>query len=428
MSEVKKLIISRKKIDQHGNEYALIKISSNHTKRPEIRVLKFKKSPKKSKSKSKPNNEENTSTKTYSSHAGRIPKKLKEKSNSEIVKKNLKGNISNSPIKKNYIFNNLIQTFNNPSKNRNVIIFNLPSSNNYNYTQNIQSVNSTYLNNPNLNNYVYSFNSSRKKILQRNKSEFLRTDFHHNTDYLKSEFIKKIDNLNNRINILTKTKRDYNKNIKNLKLKESKLKNKKVNGLKEKQNFKNDKYKAKCITEGKKQINNIIKNTNKDTKKKVNEINIKKEILKRRNMAKVENKNKIHNLKKENVKNRFNYLKSKKKEENTKNQRRIFKNFSTNKFNNIYSFTKTMIEEDFKDIEELKKKYEKLKLLDKEYSEGIKQINKWDGKRSFSPLFFNLLTKKNLAYNKIELDPKKVISNKNSIEKNLIEKMKQNIN
>ena len=50
MSEVKKLIISRKKIDQHGNEYALIKISSSQTKRPEIRVIKFKKSPTKDKS------------------------------------------------------------------------------------------------------------------------------------------------------------------------------------------------------------------------------------------------------------------------------------------------------------------------------------------------------------------------------------------
>ena len=69
MSEVKKLIVSRKKKDQHGNEYALIKISSSQTKRPEIRVIKFKKSPKKTKVKLT-NNEENSSIiKTYSSKA-----------------------------------------------------------------------------------------------------------------------------------------------------------------------------------------------------------------------------------------------------------------------------------------------------------------------------------------------------------------------
>ena len=51
MSEVKKLIISRKKIDSKGNEYALMQISSNQQKRPEIRVLKFRKSAKKSKKK-----------------------------------------------------------------------------------------------------------------------------------------------------------------------------------------------------------------------------------------------------------------------------------------------------------------------------------------------------------------------------------------
>ena len=72
MSEVKKLIITRKKTDPKGNEYALMKISSAKAKRPEIRVIKFRKTPIKSKSKLD-NNEENLSaTKIY-------PKKKKKK-------------------------------------------------------------------------------------------------------------------------------------------------------------------------------------------------------------------------------------------------------------------------------------------------------------------------------------------------------------
>ena len=67
MSEVKKIIISRKKIDQHGNEYALMKISSSQQKRPEIRVLKFRKSSKSSKRKKRINDEESSTSKTISS-------------------------------------------------------------------------------------------------------------------------------------------------------------------------------------------------------------------------------------------------------------------------------------------------------------------------------------------------------------------------
>ena len=42
MNEVKKLIISRKKIDQNGNEYALMKITSNLQKSPVKRIIQFK--------------------------------------------------------------------------------------------------------------------------------------------------------------------------------------------------------------------------------------------------------------------------------------------------------------------------------------------------------------------------------------------------
>ena len=63
MSEVKKVIISRKKIDSKGNEYALMEISSNMQKSKEKRIIKFKKSPKKSKSKRKEKEENSTTTK-----------------------------------------------------------------------------------------------------------------------------------------------------------------------------------------------------------------------------------------------------------------------------------------------------------------------------------------------------------------------------
>ena len=114
MSEVKKIIMSRKKIDNKGNEYALIKISSNQQKRPEIRVIKFKKSPKKSRPKKLKNDENSSATKS------------EKISNKELLKQNLKSNKIDSPTARDSKFKSFISTFNTPSKIKYSFIYNSP--------------------------------------------------------------------------------------------------------------------------------------------------------------------------------------------------------------------------------------------------------------------------------------------------------------
>ena len=108
MSEVKKLIITRKKTDPKGNEYALMKISSAKTKRPEIRVIKFKRTPKKSKSKFDNNEEKLSATKTYPS---KVNKKI-DMPNKETLKKKLRTKMTDSPLTKSTKLNSFISIFN----------------------------------------------------------------------------------------------------------------------------------------------------------------------------------------------------------------------------------------------------------------------------------------------------------------------------
>lgn len=431
MSEVKKIIISRKKVDQKGNEYALIKISSNQSKRPEIRVIKFKKSPKKSKTKL--NNDDNSlTTKTYSSQAGIIPNKQKQNSNRESLKKNLKTKVSDSKMIKNYKFSSFISSFNTNSatKNKNFYIFKSPVPNKFQYIQNNQINDFKYLNHPNLNNYLYSFSNNKNKLLTRNNSEAFKTEGNYNPNNLKSEFIKKRENLNNRIMILAKKNNEYYSKLNNLKQKESKLNNIRIKKIKEKQQLKNAKYKTKFETEVKKQIINEMKEINKDKKKAANEINLKEKKIKKSNILNEQKKikNIIKKTKEEDYqKNRYNYLKIRKEEEILKNRRRKRKmNLSINKnVKNNLSFNKTMIEDDFKEIDQLKRKYEILKLLNREYNDYIRQINYLDGKRTFTPLSFNRFTKKYFSRSLIEQTPKAIISQDNSTEKNLVKTVKR---
>ena len=194
MSEVKKLIVSRKKKDQHGNEYALIKISSNQTKRPEIRVIKFKKSPKKTKSKLANNEENSPITKTYSSKA---INKEKEAINREILNKDLQSIITDSPTTRRTKFNSFISNFNTASKGKNSFIYKLPKQ--YVLPTNL---NLLYSNITNLNNGFHNKNESKL----RNNSEAYKTEYTFGNENFQKEFKKKRENLNNKILILAKKK------------------------------------------------------------------------------------------------------------------------------------------------------------------------------------------------------------------------------
>ena len=180
MSEVKKLIVSRKKKDQHGNEYALIQISSNQTKRPEIRVIKFKKSPKKQKNKLSNNEENSSTTKAYSS---KIVNKEKETTNRENLKKDLQSNIIDSPTTRRTKFNSFISNFNTTSKGKNSFIYKSPK-------QHIHPTNLNFLNpnNINLRNGFHNKNGS----VARNSSGTYKTEYTFGNEHFQKEFKKKI--------------------------------------------------------------------------------------------------------------------------------------------------------------------------------------------------------------------------------------------
>ena len=422
MSEVKKLIVSRKKKDQHGNEYALIQISSNQTKRPEIRVIKFKKSPKKTKVKLT-NNEENSSIiKTYSSKA---LNKEKEPTNREILKKDLQSNITISATTRRTKFNSFISNFNITSKGKNSFIYKLPK-------QNVQPTNLNFLypNNTDLSNGFHNKNESKL----RNISEAFKSECTFGNEHFQKEFKKKRENLNNKILILAKKSRDYYTKINNLKLKESKLNIIKIKKNKEKEMIRSAKSKKKDETEYKKQIINEIKEIKKDKKKAAKEINLKENKLKKNNIKNEQNKMKkmIKISRKEDYqKNRYNYLKIRKEEENMKNKRQRWANLSASKkIDGHFSLAKTMIEDDFKEIGELKRKYEILKLLNKEYNDYMKEI-KVDGikrntKRTFTPLSFNRFMRKYFSYNNIEPTSRNIISSETSVEKRINKRVNRN--
>ena len=413
MSEVKKLIVSRKKKDQHGNEYALMQISSNQTKRPEIRVIKFKKSPKKQKNKLSNNEENSSTTKAYSSKA---VNKEKEATNRVILKKDLQSNITDSPTTRRTKFGSFISNFNTTSKGKNSFIYKSPK-------QYIHPTNLNFLY-PNITNLSNGFHN-KNGLLARNNSEAYKTESTFGNENIQKEFMKKRENLNNKILILAKKSRDYYSKINNMKLKESKLNFIKIKKNKEKEKIRSAKSRNKYETEYKKQIINEIKEINKDKKKTSKEINLKENKLKSNNIKIEQNKMKkmIKISKKENYqKNRYNYLKIRKEEEKLKNKRQRWANLSSNKkIDGHFSFAKTMIEDDFKEIGELKRKYEILKLLNMEYNDYMKEIKEYgtkrNNKRTFTPLSFNRFMRKYFSYNSIEPTSRQIMSSETSVEK-----------
>ena len=418
MSEVKKLIISRKKIDQHGNEYALIKISSNQQKRPEIRVVKFKKSPKKSKPKKQDNNDNSISTNKYSSKSGKILNEPKNPLNSQIMSKNVKSKICDSSTTKSSKFNSFISTFNTPSKEKNSFIYNSPKPyikpKNYNFR---------YLNSPYLNNYIYSPNFSK------NNSEIFKTEYNINNICQEKKLSKNKENLNNKIIILSQKNRQCLDKINSLKNKQNKLNNIKAEKLKDKHEIKIAKNKTKYETEFKKQILEQIKEINKYKKEAVKEINKKENIIKKSNMKKENTKvkNMIKDIKKINYqKNRANYLKIRKEEERLRNKRLRFNIPGNKKCDNYFSFTKLLIDDDQKEIDELKKKYEKLKVINSEYNSYIKEIENMDFKRTFTPSDFRKFSKNQLSYSILETIPKIIISTTNSPRKSISKAINKN--
>ena len=179
MSEVKKLIVSRKKKDQHGNEYALIQISSNQAKRPEIRVIKFKKCPKKSKNKLSNNEENSTTTKTYSS---KPVNKENETTNREIKKKDLQSNLTDSSTTRKTKFNSFISNFNTTSKEKNFFIYKSPKK--YIHLMNLNFI---YPENINLSNAFHNKNKSEAK----NNSKAYKTECTFGNEHFQKEFMKK---------------------------------------------------------------------------------------------------------------------------------------------------------------------------------------------------------------------------------------------
>lgn len=396
MSEVKKLIISRKKIDKKGNEYALIKISSNQQKRPEIRVIKFKKSPKKSKPK-KSKNDENTSI-----------TKSEKISNNELLKQNLKSNIIDSPTARDSKFKSFISTFNTPSKIKNSFIYNspkphIPKNKNYNLK---------YINTPYLNNYLYSPNFSN------NNSEIFKTECSINIGRYKNGNSKKNDNLKNKNKMILSPKNNQNLNKMNtLKIKQSKINNLKIKKIKDKLEVKNAKNKINYETEFKKKLLSEIKEINKYKKKVVKGINNKEKNIKNNYIKRINTKVKkvIKNAKNNDyLKNRENYLKIRKEEERIRNRRILFDLTGKKKIDNHFSFTKLLVDDDKKEIEDLKKRYEKLKVINSEYNSYIREIQNMNFKRTFTPLDFMKYSKNHLSYSKIESIIKKILSSENS--------------
>jgi hypothetical protein len=397
MSEVKKLIISRKKIDKKGNEYALIKISSNQQKRPEIRVIKFKKSPKKSKQK-KLKSDENSST-----------TKSEKISNKDLLKQNLKSNIIDSPTARDSKFKSFISTFNTPSKIKNSFIYNSPKP----YIPKNKNYNLRYINTPYLNNYLYSPNFSN------NNSEIFKTEYSINIGRHKKENLKKNNNvLNNTKKVILPQKNKQNSNkMNNLKLKQSKINNIKIKKIKDKKEVINIKTKTNYETEFKKKLLSEIKEINKYRKKVIKGINNKDKNTKiNNNIKKINSKVKkvIKTKNSDYLKNRANYLKIRKEEERIRNRRLLYDLTGKKNIDNHFSFTKLLIDDDKKEIEDLKKKYEKLKIINSEYNSYIREIQNMNFKRIFTPLDFMKYSKNHLSYSKIESNPKKILSSENS--------------
>ena len=414
MSEVKKIIISRKKIDQNGNEYALMKISSSQQKRPEIRVLKFRKSSKASRKKKRINDEDSITSKTISSKPDN--KGLIKIKNDLSIKKNnyyYYTKISELPTTKT----SFVSTFNTPSKRKNSFIYKSPNHI-HSSKRHIR-----HSNQYKLNNYLYSPNLTKNYSMFKNNSDIFKTECTFSNEMQQQEILKKKENLNNKIMILSQQNKDYFAKINNLKLKETKLNNIKVKKLKNKEEIQKAIINTKNEKELKKKILNEIKEIDKYKKKAVNQINMKEKKIMKNNLKKENTKikNLIKKEKMENYqKNRLNYLKIKKEEDFLK-IRRNRHNLSRIKKtdNNQYNNEKTIVlnKSNNKEINQLRKKYEKLKMINNEYNLCLKDMNDIF-QRTFTPLNFNKFTQNHFSNSFMEIIPKKIFSHGNSPQSN----------
>ena len=138
--------------------------------------------------------------------------------------------------------------------------------------------------------------------------------------------------------------------------------------------------------------------------------NIKKENNK---MKKMINKNKMENYQKK----RENYLKIKREEEERKNKKLRYNLSGVKKLDNHFSFTKTVYEDDNKEIEQLKKKYEILKIINNEYNEYLKEFQFKNNhnlfQRTFTPQEL-MMAKKSFSYSIVEPGTKNNCSNGNT--------------
>ena len=431
MSEVKKLIISRKKIDSKGNEYALMEISSNMQKNKEKRIIKFKKSPKKSKSKRKEKeensttrkeNQENPSKKENISKKSENQKnvtKIKNFPNNRLIKRNIKSKRSDSPTTKSSKFTSFISTFNTPSKGKNSFIYNSPKPYIY-YNKN----NFKFIYSPELNNYFYSPN------MIKNHSEFFRTEYTFNSNNRESDYLKARDNLNKRINVLSRKNNEYFDKINNLKIKESKLNNIKINKLKDKEKITTSKKKEKNELKFKKQLLSEIREINKFKKQAINEIKSKENKLIQNNNKKENNKikNIIKNSQKINYqKNREYYLKIRKEEAQMKKSRLRYNLSGIKNAKNYNNLSKPYIHVNKKEIDDLMKKYKKLKDLNNKYNSFINEIKNKDFRKTFISSNLNNYSKSHHSYTKIDI-PKKMIIYENNVKKDINKKIEKTKN
>ena len=188
--------------------------------------------------------------------------------------------------------------------------------------------------------------------------------------------------------------------------------------MKDKQEIMVAKNRAMRETEFKRKLINEIKEINKFKKKAVKGIKKKQNTVKKNNFRKdnIKVKNMIKNVKKiDYQKNRYNYLKIRNEEEQLRKRRRHYNYSAEKRVQNHYSFTKLLNDDAQKEIEDLKRKYEKLKVINSEYNSYIKEIQNMDFSRTFTPLNFSNFSKKQfLSYSIIETLPKRIISNENS--------------
>ena len=418
MNEVKKLIITRKKIDQNGNEYALMKITSNLQKSPVKRIIQFKrkkinnksqkekerKEPKiikekKEKEKKIIFNKNFSSNNIYNSKkiSFIIPKK------DRLTKNNIKVKRNESPNIKSSKFESFISTFNTPSKGKNSFL-----NNTQKYFTSVNEYNMKYFNSPVFNNYSY-INSSE------NEYENLRTK----------------ENLSKKILILSRKNKECFEKINNMQLKNKRINNIIINRSKEKEEFIKFKKKEKYEFQFKKQLLSEIKEINKYKKQAIEEIRMKENELMKNNIKKEnrEIKRIIEKSQKMNYqKKREKYLKIRNEEKKQKKLRQNLKfNLLRNKKGENYiTLTKAEMKMN-KEIKELKEKYEKLKMVNTEYSLILKKNKNNNFQRTFTPSNINKYLRN--YYINIERFPRIIFDNESyqSEKRNNISKNNQHI-